>query len=141
MGAIKEHKETIDGIDYTCRTFPASEGLVILPKLVSLLGDKVANLVFAVGEDGIESLMGDTKVMTQIMINIAERAEENDGLLVLRDLMKYTTYKEKIKDPLTKQVQELDRSAYDKFDDHFAAKYMHLLNVSMWVGRASFGNP
>lgn len=140
MGIIKEHKTTINGTAYKCKTFPASEGLVILPKIISLVGDKVTNLMFGVGDEGIESLMEDKKVMMQIMVNIAERAEQNDGLLVLRDLMKYTTFTETFTDPATKEVNGLDRSVYDKFDEHFAADYMNLMNVAMWVGRASFAN-
>ena len=140
MANIKTHTETVGDISYSCKTFPASEGLVLLPKIVSLIGDKVANLVFGVGEEGIASIMEDSAVMTTIMVRISERAEENNGLLVVKDLLKYTTYKEILKDP-NGSTHEMERSAYDEFDDHFAAKYMHLLQVAFWVGRASFGNP
>lgn len=146
MSTIKEHETEIDGKKYKCKTFPTSEGLVILPKIISLLGEKIANLVFAAGEEGMASLMEDQKTMAAIMVNIAERAEENDGLLVLRDLMKYTTYMRRHQEPKSKDnpnpaVVEISESVYNNFDTHFAGNYMHLLNVGMWVGRASFGNP
>lgn len=146
MATVKEHEQEIDGKLYRCKTFPASEGLVILPKIVSLLGDKVANLVFAAGEEGAQKLMDDRKIMTTVMVNIAERAEENDGLLVLRDLMRYTVYVRKHQEKPSQEnpkpaVVEIPEKVADNFDTHFAADYMHLLRVAMWVGRASFGNP
>lgn len=146
MATIKEHEAEIDGKLYRCKTFPASEGLVILPKLISLMGDKIANLVFAAGDEGIETLMADSKTMAAILVNIAERAEENDGLLVLRDLMKYTTFIRRHREPKTPndpnpKMVELPVPLTQSFDLHFAGEYLHLLNVAMWVGRASFGNP
>lgn len=140
MGNIREHRQEIDGKLYVCKTFPASEGLIILPRLISLLGENVANLVFGIGEEEIDALMADPKLTTTIFVRIAERAEQNDGLLVLRDLMKYTTHMRRHQEPGQKVV-EVPEPVYDMFDDHFAGNYMHLLNVAMWVGRASFGNP
>ena len=46
MSVVTKHETVIDGKSYSCETFPASEGLVVLPKLVSLLGEKVVDLVF-----------------------------------------------------------------------------------------------
>lgn len=141
MGTVKEHVQRIDGKLYKCKTFPASDGLRLLPRIISLLGEEVANLVFSVDDDGMSVLMGDGKVRAAIMVKIAERAEENDGLLVLRDLMKYTTFVREHEEKGAPAPVEVPTPLLDIFDEHFAGDYLHLLNVAMWVGRASFGNP
>ena len=136
MGTIKTHTNVIDGKSYSCKTFPASEGLVILPKLITVLGEAVTNLVFGVEDDELAEAMSNPKIIGAMLVKISEGVAENDGLLVLRDLLKYTT---------CEQVQvgdaQIPQSVYERFDTHFAGEYMHLINVTTWVARASFGNP
>lgn len=136
MGVITTHTTDIDGKPYSCKTFPASEGLVLLPKLISLLGEDVANLVFATSDDQLEGLMENRKVLSAMMVKIAEKASEDDGLLNLKELLKYTTC-EKIK----VGDAEISDSVYERFDTHFAGDYLHLFKVIGWVARASFANP
>ena len=136
MGVIKEHSTVIDDKTYTCTTFPAGEGLVILPQLIALLGEEVANHDFATNDKQLDGLMDDPKVLGAMMVRISEKAAENDGLLYLKELLKYTA---------CDQVQigdaQIQASVYERFDDHFAGKYMHLFHVVTWVARMSFASP
>lgn len=141
MGAIKEHAEEIDGKLYRCKTFTASEGLVLFPRLVALLGEEMVNLVLATGDRQLADLLGDRKVVAAMMVKISERAAEDDGLLVLREVLKHTVYVRRHQEPGAKAPVEVPESVYKTFDEHFAGDYMHLLNVCIWVGRASFGAP
>ena len=136
MGTIKKHTTVLDGKPYTCETFPATEGLVIIPKLLALLGDDVANLIFSTDDAEIAELMGNTKVMAAMLMKISMRVSETDGLLVLRDLLQYTTC-----DKVQVGEAELTASVYERFDTHFAADYLHLIKVVQWVARASFASP
>jgi len=136
MGTIKTHESVIDDKTYFCKTFPASEGLILLPKMLSLLGEEVANLIFGLEDADLDGLLEDAKIVTQMIIRISERAAETDGLLVLRDLMRYTECdKVKVGDA------EVRASVHERFDSHFAGDYGHLIRVAVWVGRASFANP
>jgi len=136
MGVVKTHTTVIDGKSYSCQTFPATEGLIILPKLLAMLGEEVANLVFATNDEQLDGLMDSPKVLAAMMVKISEKAAENDGLLVLKDLLKYTSCEQvKVGDA------EIPQSVYDRFDSHFAGEYLHLFKVVGWVARASFGNP
>lgn len=133
---LKTHTQEIDGLVYETKTFPATEGLVLLPRLIALLGEQVFNLVFATNEEQMGGLMADPTVMGAIMVRIAERAAENDGLLVCKDLLKYTTCdKVQIGDGV------FPSSVHTHFDNHFAGNYGHLLKVCAWVARATFVNP
>jgi hypothetical protein len=136
MGVIKEHTTVIDGKTYTCKTFPATEGLVILPKLISVLGEAVTNLVFGVDDAELAEAMSNPKIIGAMLVKISERVSENDGLLVLKELLAYTSC-----DQVKVGDAEINQSVYDRFDSHFAGDYMHLINVVSWVARASFGNP
>lgn len=136
MGTITSHESVIDDKTYICKTFPASEALILLPKLMALLGEEVANLVFGTNKEELAQLMSEPKIITQLMIRVSERAADNDGLLLLRDLMKYTEC-----DKIKVGDADVRGSVYERFDTHFAADYIHLLKVVAWVARASFANP
>ena len=136
MGVIKKHETIIDEKPYSCETFPATEGLIILPKLISLLGEDVANLIFTVDDEQIGGLLENPKVLAAMMVKISERAAENNGLLVLKDLLKYTRCSAVRVGDAT-----LEASVWERFDSHFAGDYLHLFKVVSWVARASFGNP
>ena len=136
MGVVKTHEQVIDGKTYSCKTFPASEGLILLPKMLALLGEEVANLVFGLEDTDLETLMDDRKVVSAMLVRISERAAENDGLLILRDLMRYTEC-----DKVRVGDADVRASVHERFDEHFAGEYGHLIRVAVWVGRASFANP
>ena len=130
----QEHCEVIDGILYKTKTLPATEGLILLPKLIQLMGEEGIQLFLATTEEQKDSLMGDAEVVGALVSHIASNAAENDGLLVVKRLLQRTTCdKIKIGDNF------IEGKVTDHFDDHFAGKYLHLLNVCIWVGRASFG--
>ena len=132
---MREQSEVIDGITYTTTTRPATRGLEILPKLVDLVGEDGITLLMATTDEDQNSLMANREIMAALVTGIASRATEG-GLLVLRELLELTTCdKSKIGD------NYIEGSVYKNFDDHFAGRYMHLINVAVWVGRVSFGRP
>jgi hypothetical protein len=136
VSTTKNHSTVIDGITYTTTTLPASEGLKIMPKLVALLGDSLVGLIFATDEAERDKLLEDPKVLGLLITSIARTAAEDNGLLVLKDLLQATTCKAiQIGDA----VAEGALATY--FDDHFAGRYKHLVEVAMWVGRVNFFGP
>lgn len=136
MAQVQDHTTVIDGKTYTAKTFPALEGLVILPKLIALLGEDIANLVFATSEGQLDQLMNNPAVLTKMIVSIAEKAAQTDGLLVLHDLMKYVNCDQvKVGDAV------VSASVYTKFNDHFAGDYLHMFKVVSWVARISFAKP
>lgn len=140
MGAVKEHNTTLGGRRYRCKTFPASEGLLLLPRLISLAGEKVLRLFMESGDEGASALSQDPKVRSAVLVHVCERAEANDGLLVLRDLLRHTVWIREHKEPGGKPVH-VDELIPTIFDEHFAGDYGHLLEVCVWVARVSFGGP
>lgn len=135
---LKTHTEVIDDLTYTTTTLPATQGLIILPKLVSLVGENGMTLLMATSEEGQASLMANKEVTAALMAGIAERAEENNGLLVLKELLQTTVCEKGIEIGSNKITGNVGG---EHFDDHFAGRYMHLIRVAIWVGRASFGQP
>lgn len=133
---LKQHAEKIDGITYTTTTLPATDGLRIMPKLVDLLGETGMALLLATSDEEKESLMENAEITAALMSSIAERAAENDGLLVIKDLLASTKC-----DKIQIGDNFIEGSVAENFDDHFAGRYMHLIRVAIWVGRASFGEP
>ncbi len=134
MSTTKEHSKVINGITYTTKTLPASTGLVIVPRILALMGEKVAALMFAASD--AEGLLEDPKIRGAIFANLAKNAAETDGLLVLRDLLETTKCdKVKIGDV------EVEGSVRDHFDDHFQGRYMHLIEVALWVAQVNFLGP
>lgn len=133
MSTLKKHTEVIDGATYITTMLPATDGLKIMPKLIALLGQTGMELLLATSDDDKEKLMADPAVKAALMSSIAERAAEDEGLMVIKDLMKSTTC-----DKIKVGDNFVTDSVYENFDDHFAGRYMHLINVAMWVGRVSF---
>jgi len=126
MGTTTEHTHVIDGVEYTTKTLAASDGLRILPKIVALLAD----------EKDRDQLLRDPKVLGAMITEISRSAAEDDGLLVLKDLLKTTTSNlVRIGDA------EVPGSVHTHFDHHFAGRYRHLVEVCMWVGRVNFTGP
>ena len=134
MGTIKTHTTTIDGIQYTTKTFPAAEGLQLLPRLISLLGEQVLSL-FIAGRHDIEHLAETPEVLAAMLARIADNAKDG-GLLVFRDLLRYTEA-----DKVSIGDTQVPGSVFEHFDEHFAGRYGHLLKVCLWVARVSFSEP
>jgi hypothetical protein len=138
VSLVGKHTTVIGGHEYVCETFPASEGLVLLPKLLALLGDDVAKLVFSTSEEQQAQIFGSADLLAGILVRVSERAAENNGLLLVRDCFartKCTTGK------VGDAVVEIDLGDVRRFDSHFAGKYGHLFEVFAWIVRLSFGSP
>lgn len=136
MATLTESSRTIGGITYTTKTLPASQGLVILPKLLALFGEALVGLFFATEDETRDKLLEDPKVLAAIISSIAEKAAEDNGLLVLKDLMASTTA-----DKVRVGEAEVPASVHAHFDHHFAGRYRHLMEVALWVGQANFFAP
>lgn len=133
---LKTYTEVIDGATYSTTTLTATEGLVILPKLVALLGEDGLSLLIATSEEEQESLWENKEVQAALIMRLAENAAKDEGLLIVRRLLQNTTCdKIQVGDRLT------TAKVRDNFDAHFAGNYMHLVRVAIWVGRMSFGKP
>lgn len=133
---LKTYSEVIDGANYSTTTLTATEGLVILPKLVSLLGEDGLSLLMATSEDEQAALWENKEVQAALIMRLAENAAQDEGLLIVRRLLQNTTCdKIKVGDQVT------TGKIADNFDSHFAGNYMHLIQVAIWVGRMSFGKP
>lgn len=136
MATLKEHSRDFGGVTYTTKTLPASRGLVIMPKLMSLFGEALVGLFFATSEEDRETLLGDPKVLAAVISSIAEKAAEADGLLVIKDLLAETHA-----DKVRVGDAEVPASVHAHFDHHFAGRYRHLVEVAMWVGSCNFMAP
>lgn len=136
MGTIKTHTKTIDGLAYTTRTLPATQGLVILPKIIALCGEALAGLFIATDDQARRELLQDPAVVGRVIGTIAERAADSDGLLVLRDLLASTEC-----DKIQIGEAEVPGSVAEHFDSHFAGRYQHLVSVALWVAQCNFIAP
>jgi hypothetical protein len=136
MALTKQHTKTIDGITYTTTTLPAAAGLVILPKMMSLFGEALIGLFIATDDDTRESLLEDPKVLAAMLTRVSEKAAEDDGLLVLKDLLVSTEA-----DRVSIGDAEVPGSVHTHFDGHFAGRYRHLFEVALFVGVSNFIAP
>ena len=138
MGLIKEHKTVIDGITYTTTTLDAGMGLVIMPKILAMMGERVAALIFATEgeEEATEELLSDPAVQGKIMAAIADKVAETNGLLVVKDLLSTT-----VADKVSIGDTEVPGALAQHFDQHFAGRYGHLFRVALWVARVNFLTP
>ena len=135
MGVTSDITTTIDGVKYTAKLFPASEGLVLAPKVIALFGKNILELFMATDDDQTEELLdmpAVTAAMLSEMASVANASE--DGWLVMRELMRYVRA-----DKVRLGEAEVEGSVYENFDLHFAGRYQHLLEVAMWSARAGFG--
>lgn len=134
--ALPTTSYTVAGRVYTTRLLPASEALVMLPKVVALLGNKIVELLFMSGEDDLATMFARPEVQAGILHNLSERAESKNGLLLLRDLTRHTTLRTTSPDGTEAEIPLLDI-----YDDHFAGELMAAFHVAINAGRASFTKP
>lgn len=137
MALVSEHTTVIAGKVYTTKTFPASQGLVLLPKLIQLLGENLIALFFAASGEALDSLLENPEVISKAILTAARNADEVEGgWNILRDLLRFTRCdKVKIGDV------EVEASLFDHFDDHFTGDYGLLIQVAMWAAQVSFVRP
>lgn len=132
----KTYTETLGGKTYTTKTLPATEGILLMPRVLALLGDKVAHLLLVTDDSQQEQLLADPKILGGILVNVAERAAETGGILVLKDSLKHTEC-----DQVKVGEAELKANVHERFDEHFAGDYKHLFEVFWWVIRKNFIDP
>lgn len=133
---LKKFTEVIDDISYTTTMLPATQGIIIMPKLIDLLGETAMTLLIATSEQQKDVLLNDDETKAALISSIAERAAEDNGLLIVKELLKHTTC-----DKIQIGDNFVTGNVHENFDDHFAGRYMHLVNVALWVGRVSFAGP
>lgn len=137
MAVVSDITTTIDGIEYTTTTFPASEGLRLLPKIISLFGERALALFAGVNDAQADKLLERPEVLGALLTEMAQQATDSDeGWLVLKELLKYTK-----SNKCRVGATEAPGSVYTHFDTHFAARYPHLLQVAMWSAMAGFRGP
>jgi len=157
MGVVKKHSTSIDGIAYTTETFPATQGLDLVQRLAAMVGPDLATLIFTSDDDGTGGIWelfksmavesgaesDDGEVMLQAMAlaaaaigKAAERAQPGEFASFAKALLARTTA-----DKVTLGDTEAPGLVATHFDDHFAGRYFHLLEVCIWVARVGFVRP
>jgi hypothetical protein len=131
---ITEH--SAHGHEYKTHLMPASESLVVLPKLIVLLGKNNTALLLATPGDKLGKLLEEPEVLAAIFHTISTNAADNNGLLVMREIMRRTTVKVTLASGTA-----VDASLYEQFDTHFAGRLMEMFEVFIAVARASFTAP
>lgn len=136
MAVVAEHRTTIDGVTYTTRTFPATEGLDLIQRLVRLLGPDAMRLVLELEDHEAGAVLGEAAVVAAMVSGAASRAEPGEFASMAKAVLKYTHA-----DQVTIGDAVVAGSVATHFDTHFAARYQHLMEVCIWAARASFGTP
>ncbi len=136
MAITKTHTKVIEGITYTTTTLPASAGLTILPKVMSIFGEALIGLFFAVDDESKAEVFANPKVLGAIIAKVAENAAADNALLVLKDLLVSTEC-----DRVSIGDAEVPGNVHSHFDGHFAGRYRHLMEVALWVGTSNFIAP
>lgn len=142
MGCIKKHHTVIDGKKYTTSTLPASEGLVVFPKILRLLPKATLKLFFALGgeegeeeeNDELAAALEDPEVVATLLSTLAKQVADTNGLGVVRELLAHTSCSNI---QIGETEGEGDMNTH--FDDHFAGDYTHLFHVAVWVAKVNFG--
>ncbi len=139
MSTVNNHETVIDDVGYSTVTLPASQGLILLPQLLSMFGEAMVGLFIATDEKQKEKLLEDPKVIGTLVARIAKGAADSEfgGLLILKELLKKT----ECSDLNIGDAEGVPGSVYKNFDVHFAGKYGHLLRVCMWVAKVNFMQP
>jgi hypothetical protein len=126
------------GREYRTTLLSARAGLVMMPKIVVLFGREVTTLLLSTSEAGLGKLLADGETLAAMLHTISQNALAGDGegLLLLHELMRHTTYQ------LTLNGGNIvDAEVYRDFDQLFAGEYMDLFTVAIQVARASFAKP
>jgi len=122
-------------VTYTTKLLPASRGLVIVPRILSLFGEALTAL-FMTGDGAVSELLKNPKVIAGIISRLAERAAETNGLRVLQDLMSGVQA-----DKVRIGEAEVPGSVEEHFDTHFAGRFGHMVEVALWVAQENFLEP
>ena len=133
---MKTHHTTIDGVTYSAKTLPATQGLIVMPKLLAIFGEVLLKIVFAVDDDERDELIRDPATIAAFLGRMALNAAETNGLLVVKELFEGVEA-DKVK------VGEVDvpGPVLAHFDNHFSARYGHLFQVAAWLAVLNFLGP
>jgi len=140
VGVIKTHDTVIGGKSYSTKPFDGVEALTMLPRLMAILPDRVANILFQKDTEKVEKLFENEEVIRELGLDVVKYvADEGLDLRVLRDLLKNTDctaggYLDGENDTVTINMSE-------KFGRHFQNDYFHLFRVAWWVGLVFFTGP
>ncbi len=119
----------IDGVTYTSTKFPARVGLELMPRVTALVSSGLLRLV-AVGD--LDTLPIDRLVAS--LVAIADRALRDGLVPLVLDLLARVqcgAFRGGGQGPITP----------DKFDEHFAGEYVHLLKVCALALAHNFRGP
>lgn len=122
-----QHK--IDGVTYTSTKFPARTGLELLPRVTTLVGSGLLKLIATGDGDGVP-----IDRLAVAMVAIADRAMRDGLVPLVLDLLACTqcgAFRGGGDGKITP----------DKFDEHFAGEYMHLLKVCALALAHNFRGP
>ncbi len=144
MGIINKKSKVIGGVTYTTTTFTAAEALVVWPRVLALLGDGLVSMLFSSEADERGEILADPKVQSAIMVGLAERAADPDGIFkgeglleLVKDFLQKTTCDQlRIGDTTVPDAQ--GNGLVTHFDQHFTGRMGHLMEVCMFVGEANF---
>ena len=126
----------VNGRDYKTTLLPARAGLILMPKIIALLGRENTTIMLAAGEKGLAKLLANPETMGAMLHEISTKATEDNGLLLLHEVMRHTTCKQ-----IQASESVVEASVYDNFDTHFAGDYLDLFTVAIHAARASFTKP
>lgn len=108
--------KAIDGINYRSQKWPASLGLELWPKTVTLFGPALKPIVTGETSDDI---------WLATLVRVSERASAPGFADYVKAILSRTAASE---------VRTIGAGAViDGFDEHFAGEYMHLLKVCLFV--------
>lgn len=124
------------GRQYRTTLLTARAGLSLMPKIIVLFGREVTTLLLTTDEKGLTALMSNGEATAAMLHTISKNAAQDDGLQLLHELMRHTSYKLTLADG-----QVVDASVYDHFDELFSGEYLDLFTVAIRVARASFAKP
>jgi hypothetical protein len=127
---------TVNGREYTTTLLPASESLLLLPRIIALLGAEITGLLLA---GHVEPLLGDPEQLGATLYTISSNAvaQGPDSLRRLMfDVVRHTTCKHV---QLAESIGEAP--LVNVFDEHFAGELSDMFQVFIQAARASFTKP
>lgn len=166
MSTLAEHSTDIDGVRYTTQTYPATEGLELMRRLAAMLdsnmvgqalmladdepaegetpadGESAEGETPAEGEPGkaaaptVKDIMANTELLLTFLIGAAQQSKPGEWGKLVKDLLKYC-----VADKVKVGQAIVPAKVLDKFDSHFAGRYMHLFKVCVWCARVGFAEP
>jgi hypothetical protein len=146
---LKAHTYKLGGREFATVPMPATESLVMLPRIIRLLGQDLTALLLmtddvepeavepgegeaetATPKGGIQALLENREVMARVISTICHNAGPT-GLVIIHEITRHTT--------VTTPAGPV--SLYDVFDDFFAGDVIGMMTVAAHAMRSSFTRP